>query len=117
MVVMVLIGITAALILPEMRGTMDDMALRSTARELVSACALASSQAITVSKVHRVAFDSETRQYRLERAGARESGETAFVPVDHVPGAKGQLDRRITIRFGKAEDEAGPDEAADDFTD
>jgi general secretion pathway protein H len=104
MIVVVLIGITSAMILPEMRGTMEEMVLRSSARELVSACGVASSQAITVGQVHRLRLDPATRRYALERASAAESGQAGFAKIDHLPGSRGQLDRRITMTIRKSDE-------------
>src|SRR5207248_1474465 len=68
MVVVVLIGVVTAMILPEMRGTFDDILLRSTGRDLVSAFGLASSQAVTVNQLHRVRLDRASGQYLVERS-------------------------------------------------
>ena len=57
MVVMVLIGIMTAMILPEMKGTYEDALLRSTSRELVSVCSLASSHAVSVNQAYRLRLD------------------------------------------------------------
>ena len=43
MVVIVLVGIMAAAIIPEMKGTYEDALLRSATRELVGVCSIAAS--------------------------------------------------------------------------
>src|SRR5664279_1696006 len=67
MVVMVLIGIMTAMILPEMKGTYEDALLRSTSRELVSVCSLASSHAVSLNQAHRLRLDLKTGHYVVER--------------------------------------------------
>jgi type II secretion system protein H len=109
MVVMVLIGLITAMILPEMKGTFQDMLLRSTARDLVSAFALASSQAITLNQTHRVRLDHLSGRYIVERAAPKSDAASAFEPSADLPGAKGQLDPRIRIEIRKPNQEAGRD--------
>src|SRR5438093_4430737 len=67
MIVVVLMGILAAMIIPEMKGSFEDALLRSAARKLVSAFNLAHSSAITQSQVCRVRFDKKTARYFIER--------------------------------------------------
>jgi type II secretion system protein H len=110
MVVVVLIGLITALIVPEMKGTFQDMLLRSTARDLVSAFSLASSQAITVHQTHRVRMDSSSGHYFVERTARQAEAGGGFTPVSNLPGAKGELDGRIKIMIHKARDEAGENE-------
>lgn len=97
MVVLVLIGIMSAMILPEMAGTYEDMLLRSTARELVDVCQLASSRAITLGQPHLVRIDAKTGQYRLERPVRDREEGSGFVAVQDMPGSEGELDTRISI--------------------
>ena len=106
MVVVTLIGIVTALVLPDMKGTFEDMLLRSTARDLVSACGLASSQAITINQVHRVRLDRSTRRYIIERAARQADRGTQFVPLNNVPGASGQVDDRIRIEVHRNDDQS-----------
>lgn len=105
MVVTVVIGIATALILPQMRGTFEDMLLRSTGRTLVSAFALASSQAITINRPHRVLLDSAQGRYWIERAAHNREEGTGFVRVDGIPRAKGELDKRIRIQVGRTHED------------
>ncbi len=112
MVVVVLIGLVATMILPEMKGTFHEMLLRSTARDLVSALGLASSQAVTVHQTHRLRLDPRSGRYFLERTSGPSESASRFVPVTHVPGSRGELDRRITIVVRKTAEEAD-DEAED----
>jgi type II secretion system protein H len=101
MVVMVLIGIMTAMILPEMKGTYEDALLRSTSRELISVCSLASSHAVSVNQAHRLRLDQQTGHYSIERRASDRGAEGRFVAVREVPGGEGELDTRITIEIHK----------------
>jgi type II secretion system protein H len=105
MVVMVLIGIVTAMILPEMRGTLEDARLRSASRQLVDVCGLAGSRAVTLNQPHRVRLDRATGRYALERRLRTGMAEPDFVPVRDAPGSQGHLDSRITIAIRKLEEE------------
>src|SRR5206468_1215469 len=67
MVVLILIGIMTAVILPEMKGTYGDAVLRSTARDFVNVCSIASSRAISLNQLHRLRLDTKNGQYFIER--------------------------------------------------
>lgn len=112
MVVVVLIGLVTAMILPEMKGTFQDMLLRSTARDLISAFSLASSQAVTVNQTHRVRLDQSSGHYFVEKPARKSEQASGFVPVRDMPGAKGNLDRRIQVEIRKPKEGAG--EGAED---
>jgi type II secretory pathway pseudopilin PulG len=106
MVVMVLIGIMTALILPEMKGTYEDALLRSTSRELVSVCSLASSHAVSVNQAYRLLLDGKTGRYSIQRSASDRGPEGRFVAAREVPGGEGELDTRISIEIHRAGDEA-----------
>jgi len=106
MVVMVLIGIMTAMILPEMKGTYEDALLRSTSRELVSVCGLASSHAVSVNQAHRLRLDRKTGHYLIERRGSDHRPEGRFVAAREVAGGEGELDTRISIEIHKIGDDA-----------
>jgi len=106
MVVIVLIGIMTAMILPEMKGTYEDALLRSTGRELVSVCGLASSHAVSVNQAHRLHLDPKTGHYSIERGASDRKTEGRSVAAREVPGGEGELDTRIAIEIYKSGDEA-----------
>ena len=117
MVVVVLIGIMAAMIIPEMKGTYEDALLRSASRELIGAFNTASSRAISLNQRLRVRLDRRTGQYAIERPVSDRGGGGNFVPLRDVPGGAGKLDTRISIEIrkpGVAETgtEPAPSEAA-----
>ena len=95
---MILIGIMTAMIIPEMKGTYQDALLRSTSRELVNVCNLASSRAVSFNQPHRLRLDPLTGKYRVEKR-VRLQKEGSFVPLGDVPGSEGTLDTRIAIQF------------------
>ncbi len=115
MVVVVLIGIMAAMIIPEMKGTYEDVLLRSASRELVAVCNTASSRAISLNQLLRVHLDKSTGKYAIERKVNDRRIGAGFVPVRDVPGGEGKLDTRISIEIRKPGEEvnrAEPDQRA-----
>jgi type II secretion system protein H len=102
MVVLVLIAIMTALIIPEMRGTLADAQLRSTARELVGVFNLAYSQAVTVNRPHRVRIDPRARRYQLEWASSGSEQSGRFAPVTGINGCQGTWDEKIRLEIRKS---------------
>jgi prepilin-type N-terminal cleavage/methylation domain-containing protein len=105
MVVMVLIGVMTAMILPEMKGTYEDALLRSTSRELVSVCSLASSHAVSGNQAYRLRLDLKTGRYLIERRTSDRGPEGRLVATREVPGGEGELDTRISIEIHKTGDD------------
>jgi type II secretion system protein H len=105
MVVMVLIGIMTALILPEMKGTYEDALLRSTSRELVSACGLASSHAVSVNQAQRLRLERKTGHYAIQRRASDRGPGDHSVAAHEVAGGEGEVDTRISIEIHKSGDE------------
>ena len=68
MIVIILIGVVTAVVLPEMRGTYEDMLLRSTSRKILDLSALASSRAVTTGKERSIKFDTVHASYDLGEA-------------------------------------------------
>ncbi len=102
MVVVIMIGIMWAMVIPEMRGTMDDALLRATARKLVIAMDLAHSQAITTGSPHRMNLDLNKSRFVIERKSTEEDRTHGFVPAREAPGSQGELDPRISIQVKRA---------------
>jgi Tfp pilus assembly protein FimT len=98
MVVVALIGILTAMIIPEMKGTFEDTLLRSTGRDVVNVIELASSRAISLNQTLRVRLDAVSGRFEIERL-RREGVTEDFVPLKDLAGAKGNLDKRISIRI------------------
>lgn len=103
MVVLALIGILSAVLLPEMRGSLEEVQLRSSARKLSEACDVAFSRSVATGKTLRLEWDRTAGKYRVihdpeeSQAGTRSGTEArAEGPVD-FPGAAGTIDPRITV--------------------
>lgn len=114
MVVIVLIGIMTAMIIPEMKGTYEDVLLRSTSRELVGVFGVAGSRAVGVNQVLQVRLDRKTGRYAIERRVRDGARGSRFVPARDVPGGAGKLDTRISIQIrgpGEGQADASGDEA------
>lgn len=110
MVVVVLIGILAAMIIPQMKGSFDDALLRSTGRDLVNALNLASSRAVSLDQCYRVKFDTSNGRYAVERQvhdGQREE----FVPLKDVFGAEGKWDSHIIIEIHPPDEGSSPSDS------
>lgn len=111
MVVMAIIGITTALIIPEMKGTFQDSLLRSTGRDLVNTFSLASSRAVGLDRPYRVQFDPANGRYLVERL-AHHGDQEEFVPVADARDAAGSLDPRITVEISRPDEDSGGNDAA-----
>lgn len=105
--VLTLIAVLTAVILPEMRGTLEESALRSTARELVSACRAANSRAIATGRPHRLVVDSARHRFRVE-ASRNDARPTAAPGTGSQEGRgsraaadpeSGVLDPRIAVEL------------------
>jgi type II secretion system protein H len=96
-VVLVIMGIMAALIIPQMQGTYEDALLRNTSRKIISALNLASSLAVSRNQVFRVRLDSQAGKYGIERRVRGLDRNDGFEPAKDVNGAEGTIDSRITV--------------------
>ena len=105
MVVVVIIGIMTAVMMPEMKGSFQDALLRSSSRELINVFDLAYSRAVSLNQTRCVLLDEATGRYLVEKQ-VMENGQENLVPADDVPGAQGQLDRRIVMEFHSPEEPA-----------
>lgn len=72
MIVLVIVGIVAAVIAPSMRGPIESTALRSSAREVAAAAGLARQRAITENDRVSLRFDIEKRTWRIASAADEE---------------------------------------------
>jgi prepilin-type N-terminal cleavage/methylation domain-containing protein len=106
-VVVVVMAILTALVIPEMRGSLEDALLRASAREVVDACGIAQSRAVSLNQVHRIRFDPVTGHFQLERRVRGARGGGGFVRVRDVPDGHGQIDDRISVQSRPPGLEAG----------
>jgi len=97
-IVITLIGIAAAMIIPEMRGGYQDALLRSTSRDLVNVFNIASSRAVSLNQLHRVRIEADTGRYVIERRTRETTQGDEYKPLDDVAEAQGTLDKRISVR-------------------
>lgn len=108
LVVVVVIAILATVMVPSMRGTLEDALLRSSARQWVDVCGIAQSRAVSLNQIHRVRLDPATGQFFLERRVRGARGGGGFVRVQDVPDGRGTLDERITVQRKNLEAESEP---------
>ena len=98
MVVLVIMGIMAAMMIPEMRGTYENALLRSSSQQLVDVIGLAYSRAVTMNQAHRVRFDRRMNEYFVERHVSSGGDRDGFVPVEDGSSRR-KIDPRITVKF------------------
>jgi type II secretion system protein H len=103
-IVIVIIGIAAAVIVPEMKGGYQDALLRSTSRELVNVFSIASSRAVSLNQLHRVRIEAGTGRYVIERRTRETVQGDEYKALDDVSEAEGTLDKRISVRVHTLDD-------------
>jgi type II secretion system protein H len=103
-IVIVIIGIAAAVIIPEMKGGYQDALLRSTSRELVNVFSIASSRAVSLNQLHRVRIEAGTGRYVIERRTRETMQGDEYKALDDVSEAEGTLDKRISVQVHKLDD-------------
>ena len=108
-VVVVIIGITAAMVIPEMKGTFADALLRAAGRDLANAANMAASRSVSLNQLCRLNLNTHTGSYVVERQ-MRDGGRMGFEPVRDLPGGNGTLDSRISVAVATPA-LASPDEA------
>src|SRR5436309_8118825 len=106
MIVLVLIGIMAAMVVPEMKGSFEDAVLRSSARKLVDVFSLTYSRAVSFNQLHRIRLDNSTGRYVVERQGDDPQGPEFELARD-ISGFQGQIDPRIAVEIKVAQEDSG----------
>lgn len=96
-VVLALIAILTAVILPEMRGSLEESVLRSTARSMVAACNSANSRAVASGQAHRLVIDPSNHRYRIERSPDSSRSRPADSPSSTPESAA--IDPRIAVEI------------------
>ena len=102
MVVIVLIAILSVMILPEMRGSLEEVQLRSNARKLVTACDIAFSRAVATGQTRRLEFDRSTGRYQV-LAGSNGGTASSTRKNEDTPGGTGTVDLRIKVELRRVE--------------
>ena len=98
-IVIVIIGIAAAMIVPEMKGGYQDALLRSTSRELINVFSIASSRAVSLNQLHRVRIETGSGRYVIEKRTRETLQGDEYQPLNDVSEAQGTLDKRIAIQL------------------
>jgi len=108
MAVLAVIAIMTALIIPEMRGTLSEAELRSSARTLINACQVASSRAIALNQPQELRIEAPAGRYQLRplgNPGTTDVRTRAQAPVD------GRIDSRVTFSWESATEAEGAPES------
>ena len=103
-IVIVIIGIAAAMIVPEMKGGYQDALLRSTSRELINVFSIASSRAVSLNQLHRVRIETGSGRYVIEKRTRETVQGDEYKPLNDVSEAQGTLDKRIAIQLHNLDD-------------
>jgi prepilin-type N-terminal cleavage/methylation domain-containing protein len=105
MVVLTILGVLAAVIVPQFGGTFQGTLLHAAGRELMAAMNMAYSQAVTSQRPCYLKLEPQTGSYWLEAPGGPEGrGERSPSPGFLGPGSSGEIDRRIAIAVHREED-------------
>ena len=99
MVVITLIALLSALILPEMRGGLEDAQLRAASRKWIDILGLASSRAVSANEHLRVYYDPSRGHYQLERQTGRDRRRARFAPINDSSVFNGEIGPRISVRI------------------
>jgi len=114
MLVLALIAIMAAMIVPEMKGSMEDALLRSSARKVVDVFNLTYSRAVSFNQLHRVLLDPGTGKFRVERKLEDSPNQNDFEAITDLNGFQGQIDPRIAIEIRASQPEPSDEQMPED---
>jgi hypothetical protein len=98
MVVVIILSVITATIAPHFVGTFQAALLRGTARTLVTAVRLASSEAVTRNRVVHLVVDAERHRWWMECRGRGSEAAAEQPPIEDVPGAAGELPEKIAVQ-------------------
>ena len=96
MLVLGLIAIMAAMIVPEMKGSMEDAVLRSSARQVIDLFNLTYSRAVSLNRQHRVRLDAHN-EFHVEQQSLDLLTAGIFQPIQDSKEFHGEIDSRIQI--------------------
>jgi type II secretion system protein H len=96
MVVMVIIGIIAAVMVLEMGGSYEDALLRSNARKLIDLCDAASNRAIAAHQAQTLKIDAMSGKFFVRAKALEAEGEEWQI-------IEGELDKRIALMIREPE--------------
>lgn len=114
MVVIVILGIMAGMILPEMMGTFTDSKIRAAARKIIYTSGLAQSQAVSSRTPHRLNFDNDSHQFAVTRKMVDQQLGEVWVPVTEFSGMTGSWAEEVsvTLRDPAPDAESGVEQSA-----
>ncbi len=109
MVVIVILGIMAGMILPEMMGTFSDSKIRAAARKIIYTSGLAQSQAVSSRTPHRLNLDDANHQFAVTRKMMDPQRGEIWVPVTEFSGMTGSWadEVSVTLRDPAPDQESG----------
>jgi type II secretion system protein H len=110
-VVLVLIGVLAAMIVPQMQGSFEEASLRKSARQLISVFGLAYSRAVSTHHVQRVNIDPASRHYFVEESLTRATSGTEFKPLNDLSGFSGEIESRVSIELRDPSESANEEDS------
>ncbi len=113
MVVCVIIGIMSAVVVAEMRGSFEDVLLRSSGRKLINGFSLAYSRAVSFNHTYRVRLDRAGSRFVVEEEVREGSKGMVFHPVRDLAGGDGALDARVSVHLRKGDGENRSDGATE----
>jgi type II secretion system protein H len=104
-VVLVIMGIMAAMIIPQMQGSYEDALLRSSGRKIISVLNLTYAQAVSHNQPHRLRLDSHTGKYFVEKRVRGLTQNDGFAAVKDLAGGEGTIDPRISLELRRTVEE------------
>lgn len=100
-----LLVILTAVIVPEMRGSLQGSLLRATSRKLMDAFDFAYSHAVSRDEVDRVRLDLHNDRYVVEQR-VEKQGQENFESLTDVRGGEGDLDNRISFEVRNSSEDS-----------
>jgi type II secretion system protein H len=113
MVVLVIIGVTAGVMVAEMRGTFEDALLRGNARKIIDVCDVASNRAIAVHQAQVLRIDPKSGRYVVRAKSITRGDDEDSGSAPELPTVVGELDSRVTLEIREPQRELQEEEAAE----
>lgn len=97
LVVITILGVLAAMVIPNFTGTREEARLRASARQLGMLMHLAYSQAVTTASSQRVLIEPPSGRYWLESETRDPRASARFQRARELPGSEGKLAPGILV--------------------
>lgn len=75
--VILVITVVSAMILPELRGSLEETLLRDSARQITGACTVARDRAVASGRTHRLRIESTSGRFHVEPDPGTGTGRSA----------------------------------------